>query len=145
MAASERADEKEAIRALIAAHFEGLRWSPTTQIDWSKFSADFLPCALLFSAARPVQPRTLEQFIERMNGVASGDLRYFEERTLGMRILVFGNVAVVLAASELLENEKKTNHDVSAYLLVKNEGEWRISAHAWDQATARNPVPDNLR
>jgi len=49
-----------------------------------------------------------------------------------MQILVFGNVSVVLAASEMLENETEVNHDVSGYLLVKNEGEWRIAAHCWD-------------
>ena len=137
--------DEDAIRALIGAHFEGLKWTPSTQPDWDTFSADFLPDALLCGAARPAQARTLDAFIERMNGVAEGSLRTFEEHTLGMQILMFGNVAVVLAASEMLENETEVNHDVSGYLLVKNEGEWRIAAHAWDQATDQMPVPDQLR
>ena len=137
--------DENAIRALIGAHFEGLRWIPTTQADWAKFAADFLPDASLFPAARPVQVRTLDAFIERMNGVAQGSLRSFEERTQGMQVLVFGNVAVVLAASEMVENGTEVNHDVSGYLLVKNEGEWRIAAHAWDQASEHNPVPEHLR
>lgn len=146
MVTSERTNQDEkAIRALISAHFDGLRWTPTTQIDWPRFSADFLPDALLFPAARPVEPKTLDQFIERMNGVALGNLRSFEEHTRGMRILLFGNVAVVLAVSELLENETETNHDVSAYLLVKDEGAWRIAAHAWDHVTAQSPIPEDLR
>ena len=58
---------------------------------------------------------------------------------------MFGNVAVVLAASEMLENNSEVNHDVSGYLLVKTEGKWRIAAHAWDKATKERPVPDNLR
>ncbi len=62
-----------------------------------------------------------------------------------MRVLVFGNVAVVLAASELVENGTEVNHDVSGYLLVKDEGEWRIAAHAWDKATDEMPVPVHLR
>ena len=80
-----------------------------------------------------------------MNGVAQGALRSFEERTLGMQILVFGNVAVVLAASEMVENGTEANHDVSGYLLVKDEGKWRIAAHAWDHASEQRPVPEHLR
>ncbi len=137
--------DENAIRALIGAHFQGLKWTPTTRADWAKFSADFLHDASLFPAARPAQAKTLDAFIERMNGVAQGLLRSFEEPTLGMQVLVFGNVAVVLAASEMLENETVVNHDVSGYLLVKDEGEWRIAAHAWDHASEQMPVPEHLR
>ena len=133
------------IRALIGAHFEALRWTPSTEPDWETFAADFLPDALLFPAARPVQARTLDAFIERMNKVAKGTLHTFEEHTLGMQILVFGNIAVVLAASQMLENETDTNHDVSGYLLVKSDGKWRIAAHAWDKAIEQKPVPEQLR
>ena len=139
-----KSDEKE-IRALIGAHFEGLNWTPNTQADWTKFGADFLPDASLFPAARPAQANTLNEFIERMNSVAQGSLRSFEECTLGMQVLVFGNVAVVMAASELVENGAEVNHDVSGYLLVKKDGEWRIAAHAWDHATEEVPVPGHLR
>lgn len=138
-------DDIRAIRNLIGAHFDGLRWTPTTQPDWTAFSADFLPDASLFGAARPVRRQTLDAFITRMNGVAQGTLRSFEERTLGMEILRFGNVAVVLSASEMLENGAEVNHDVSGYLLVKSEGEWRIAAHAWDHASENMPVPQRLR
>jgi hypothetical protein len=138
-------DDVQAIRALVANHFQGLRWSPSESIDWATFSADFIPDASLFPAARPVRRQTLEAFVERMNGVARSKLRSFEERTLGMQILRFGNVAVVLAASELIENGSDCNHDVSGYLLVKDAGQWRIAAHAWDHASAELPVPQQLR
>jgi hypothetical protein len=62
----------------------------------------------------------VDGFIHRMKGVAGGPLHSFEEHTRGMEIMVFGNVAVVLAASEMLENGTETNHDVSGYLLVKD-------------------------
>ena len=137
--------DENAIRALIGAHFQGLKWTPTTQPDWATFVADFLPDASLFPAARPAQAKTLDAFIERMNAVAQGSLRSFEERTLGMQILAFGNVAIVLAASEMLENGTEVNHDVSGYLLVNDEGQWRIAAHAWDQASEQMPVPEHLR
>ncbi len=137
--------DEGAIRTLIGAHFEGLRWTPTTRPDWATFSADFLPDASLFPAARPARAKTLDEFIERMNGVAEGSLRTFEEHTRGMQVLVFGNVAVVMAASEMLENRTDVNHDVSGYLLVKDAGEWRIAAHAWDQASEVMAVPEHLR
>ena len=142
---SNSTDDETAILALIGAHFDGLKWTPTTQPDWEAFSADFLPDAHLFPAARPVQMKTLGEFIERMNGVSQGSLHTFEEHTLGMQFLIFGNVAVVLAASEMLENETEVNHDVSGYLLVKNEGKWSIAAHAWDKASEQMPVPEELR
>jgi len=145
MAAVYQSDDMPAIRALIGAHFQGLRWTPTTSPDWGAFTPDFLPDASLFPAARPVRRQTLDAFIARMNGVAQGTLRSFEETTLGMQALVFGNVAVVLAASQMLENGTELNHDVSGYLLVKNEGKWRIAAHAWDHATEQNSVPEHLR
>ena len=121
-----------------------MKWSPETQADWSTFAADFLPEAILFPAARPAQAKSLDAFFERMKGVAQGSLHTFEEHTRGMQILVFGNVAVVMAASEMLENGTEVNHDVSGYLLVKDEGEWRIAAHAWDQASEQMPVPEHL-
>lgn len=145
MAVSDETDDVRAIKTLIGAHFDGLRWSPGVGADWTTLAADFLPDASLFSAARPVRRQTLEAFITRMNGVAEGALRSFEEKTLGMQVLVFGNVAVVLAASEMLENGTEVNHDVSGYLLLKDEGKWRIAAHAWDHASEQRPVPEHLR
>ena len=145
MAVSDDTDDVRAIEALIGAHFDALRWSPGTRPDWAKFAADFLPDASLFPAARPARRQTLDAFIARMDGVAQGALRSFEEKTLGTRVLVFGNVAVALAASEMLENGTEVNHDVSGYLLLKDAGRWRIAAHAWDKVSDQKPVPEDLR
>ncbi len=146
MTTSDGTEEFRAIEALISAHFDALHWSPGTLIDWPTFTADFLPDASLFPAARPVARRSLEDFMKRMDGVAQGgSLNTFEEKTLGMQVLHFGNIAVVLAASEMLENGTEVNHDVSGYLLVKDQGKWRIAAHAWDKATDDRPVPEHLR
>ena len=117
-----------------------MRWTSETAPDWDRFRDDFLPEALLLGA-----PRSLEAFIERMETVARANLRSFEEHTCGMKILQFGNIAVVLAMSELLENGEDVNHDISAYLLVKSDGRWSIAAHAWDQAGDDKPIPDDLR
>ena len=135
----------EEIRELISEHFEPMRWDTENEPDWETFRKDFHSGALLCGAARPVQPRTLDGFIERMEAVARKSLQTFEEHTKGMKILQFGNVAVVLAMSEMLENGTDVNHDISGYLLVKSEGRWSIVAHAWDQAGDEKPVPEDLR
>jgi hypothetical protein len=112
---------------------------------WETFRRDFHSGAVLCGAARPAQLRRLEDFIERMESVARKNLQTFEEHTRGMKIMRFGNVAVVLAMSEMLENGADVNHDISGYLLVKSEGHWSIVAHAWDQAGDGKPVPEDLR
>ena len=145
MTASPETDDLRAIKTLIAHHFDSLRWTAGARPDWETFSADFLPDASLYGAARPVRRQTLDAFIARMNGVAEGTLHSFEEKTLGMQVLIFGKVAVVLAASEMLENGTNVNHDVSGYLVLKDEGTWRIAAHAWDKASEQKPVPEHLR
>ena len=137
-------DDEEAIRKLVAEHFEAMKWEPGTDPDWRRFREDFLADGLLFGAARPVQARNVDGFVDRMESVARKNLSAFEEHTRGMKILHFGNVAVVLAMSELLENGSEVNHDISGYLLVKSEGRWLIAAHAWDQASDDKPVPDDL-
>lgn len=137
-------DEKE-IRALIGDHFEPMKWGKDSLPDWDRFREDFLSEAILCGAARPVQVRTLEGFIDRMENVARKNLHSFEERTRGMKIMHFGNIAVVLAMSELTENGTERNYDISGYLLVKSEGRWSIAAHVWDQADEEKPVPDQLR
>ena len=80
-----------------------------------------------------------------MDTVARKNLSSFEEHTRGMKIMRFGNIAVVLAMSELLENGSEVNHDISGYLLAKSDGQWSIVGHAWDQASDEKPVPDDLR
>lgn len=138
-------DDDADIRALLSSHFEGMKWDRTTEPDWDRFRGDFHEGAVLVGAARPATVRSLEAFIDRMETVARQNLHTFEEHTRGMKILRFGNVAVALAMSELLENGEEVNHDISGYLLVKSEGRWSIAAHAWDQAGESNPVPDDLR
>ncbi|MGW8182015.1 MAG: nuclear transport factor 2 family protein [bacterium] len=144
-AMGEVVDDEEAVRSLILHHFRGMKWDSETKPDWDDFTSDFHPAAILVPAARPASPKSVEQFVDRMNGVAEAILDSFEEWTLGMRVLRFGNVAVVLAASEMLENQEETNYDISGYLLIKDAGRWQILAHAWDKASDDAPVPEELR
>ena len=145
MTALDHSDDVQAIRSLIEAHFPHMQWTPGTRADWPAFAADFMPDASLFPAARPVRRQSVDAFITRMDGLAGDKLHSFKETTLGMEIRVFGTVAVVLGASELLENGTEVNRDVSGFLLVKDDGKWSIAAHAWDHETEAMPVPEHLR
>ncbi|WP_435256433.1 hypothetical protein ACSBLW_09730 [Thioclava sp. FR2] len=138
-------DDDTEIRALIGAHFDAMKWGDGSAPDWDRFRADFLEGAILLGAARPVAVRSVDGFIDRMETVARKNLQSFEEHTQGMRILRFGNIAVVLALSEMLENGVEMNHDVSGYLLVKSDGRWSIAGHAWDQVSEDKPMPEALR
>ena len=46
-------DDERAIRDVIARQFGSLNWRPGTSGDWDAFTADFLPDAPLYAAARP--------------------------------------------------------------------------------------------
>ena len=138
-------NDDDAIRDLVKNHFEAMRWNESEEPDWERFRSDFLGGAVLVGAARPAQTRSLEDFIERMEKVARANLQSFEEHTRGMKIQRFGNIALVLAMSEMTEDGAEINHDISGYLLVKSDGRWSIAAHAWDQAKTAEEIPDDLR
>src|ERR1700754_800231 len=125
-----------AIRAVIAAHFASLSWSPGKPADWDAFRATFFPDTTFIPAARPARRQSVEQFIARMRQLeADGKLTHFHETMLGATVHVYGNVAVALAGCEMLENETAVTRDVSAFLFVKDGGVWRIAAMAWDLET----------
>ena len=134
-------DDIRAIEAVILRQFGSLGWTPHTSGDWNAFTADFLPGAVLYPAARPAKRQTPEEFVARMKGIAATTLRSFREAALGRQIYVFGNVAVAVAACETTENDAQVNRGVEMMLLVKNEGAWRIVAQAWDTENATRAEP----
>jgi ketosteroid isomerase-like protein len=133
-----------AIEALIARQFGSLGWAPGTSAAWETFAADFYPDAALYPAARPAKRQTVEAFIDRMKGLAATRLRSFKEIGLGTEVHVFGNVAVVLAACETIENEAGVTRGVEALLLVKDGGRWQIVSQAWDTESDTMPIPAGL-
>ena len=127
--------------AIIERQFASLSWTVQRQADWASFTGDFLLHAVLYPAARPAKPQFVAAFVERMKGLAETSLRTFRERALGAEIRVFGNVAIAMAACEIVENESQTSRGVEAMLLVKEDGAWKIAAQSWDMESAGNPVP----
>ena len=92
-------DNEAEIRSLIGAHIEAKRWGPTSEPDWDRFREDFLPEAT--AGSRKTGDRQVTRRLHRENGDRPAS---DPPDTRGMKILRFGNVAVVLAMSELLEN-----------------------------------------
>jgi hypothetical protein len=68
----------------------------------------------------------------------------FEETPLGCTVNVFGNVAVAFAGCEMLENGSTLTRDVSAIVLVRDNGAWRIVAQAWDLENEAQKIPTEL-
>lgn len=134
-----------AIEALVRAQFHSLSWTRERDADWAAFARAFFAGATLFPAARPVKPQTVDQFVSRMKRLrAEGKLETFEETPLGCTVSVFGNVAVAFAACEMLENGSALTRDVSAIVLVRDGGSWRIAAQAWDVETESLRIPAGL-
>ena len=144
METGEHQDDIRAIEALVERQFASLAWQPGTSADWSAFVADFFPDASLYPSARPAKRQGVEAFIERMKGLAGTELRSFHECVLGIEIRVFGNVAVAVAACEMVENDAGVTRGVEMLLLIKDEGAWRTVSQAWDVETPSRRIPADL-
>jgi hypothetical protein len=141
---TEHADDIVAIEALIKRQFSSLSWTEASSGDWAAFASDFTPHALLYPAARPAMPQTVEAFVDRMRTMAETKLRSFNEVLLGAEIKIFGNAAVAVAACEITENGTDASRSVELFLLVKTEGFWRIVSQAWDAESPSNLIPSGL-
>jgi hypothetical protein len=91
----------DAVRSLIATLFESMDWEPSREPIGGP-SPTFSPGTTLIPAARPAKHQAVDAFMERMKGLeAERNLRSFREEALGIRVQVFGNVAVALGACEM--------------------------------------------
>jgi hypothetical protein len=124
-----------AIKAVIERQFAALSWSAGNSGDWETFAADFVECATLFPAARPIKPQSIEAFLARMKNLAGKELRLLQETVVGTEIKFFGNIAVAIVACEMIENETTESRTVEMLLLVKNDETWRIAAQARDKSS----------
>jgi hypothetical protein len=137
-------DDERAIRDVIARQFGSLNWRPGTSGDWDAFTADFLPDAPLYPAARPIKAQSAQDFVGRMKGLAGTKLRSFAEAVLGVEVRIFGNVAVAVAGCEITENDADVNRGVEMILFVKERAVWRIAAQAWDTERDGQSLPTHL-
>ena len=137
-------DDVRAIESLIAGQFESVSWDTGHTMDGPAFDADYFPGAPLYPAARPAKPSTVNDFIARMNRLSQSELRSFKTTFKGAEIHAFGNVAVAFAVCEMVENETETVRGIEAFLLIKDDGTWRIGAQTWDTESAAGPIPAYL-
>lgn len=144
MKADGHAADRQAIEELIYRQFGSLCWSGGRTGDWNSFSADFLPGASLYPAARPAKRQSVDAFIERLAGLAGSRLHAFRESVLGVEVCVFRNIAVAVAGCEITENEEDVNRGVEMLLLVKSDGRWQIAAQAWDMESGTEALPPEL-
>ena len=133
--------DEEAIRSLLQRQFESLSWSPEKEAGWNDFTADFLPDAPLYGASRPAKPQTADGFVARMKQLSTTSLPALDERLVGFKTHVFGNIAVVFAVCELNENDTEVSRNVEAMLLIKDGERWRSAAQAWDTEGEGKPIP----
>jgi hypothetical protein len=137
-------DDISAIRELIRTQARRLSWAENRPADWDGFRSGFHPAAHMIASARPARPQSVDEFLGRMKDLSQGSLRSFAEKALGGKVFVFGNIAVALVAGETIENGRETNRDVSGYLLVKEDGRWRIAAQAWDKERPEQKIPPTM-
>jgi len=136
--------DREAIRMVIARQFSSLSWNAVRAADWDGFSADFLPGAQLFPAARPVRPVSVPDFVARMKTAAASTMPVFEEALLGIQIRLYGKVAVALAVCGQRQREASPERAVEALLLLKEDETWRIAAQGWDKERDDEPIPEAM-
>ena len=125
-------DDEAAIRQLIATQFESIRWSPESNADWLTVHRGFAHGAQLWPARRPPAPQSAFDFTSRLRRLREEGLDRFTETCVGCNVWVIGNMAVALAGCEMVEGDSTVTRDISGYLLVKHEEDWRIAAQAWD-------------
>ena len=75
MTDAQHEQDLEAIRHLITQQFASVTWTEEREADWSAFAADFLADAPLFPASRPVEARSVPNFLTRMKAPPARDLR----------------------------------------------------------------------
>jgi hypothetical protein len=125
---------------------------PGTTPDWDKVRAAFIPEAVVvlrtsregttvFSVDGFVQD--FVTFIERANVIERG----FQERVVKVKTAVFHDMAHVLVLYEAFfpDSERPPQQGVDSFLVVKQDGQWKIAAVTNDIPTPEHPVPAELQ
>jgi len=81
-------------------------------------------------------------FIDSYNIVETG----FTETILAMKPWVYGDMAHVLVLYEaaIPETEYPSNKGIDSFLLIRQEGKWKVAAITNEVPTQDNPIPPEL-
>jgi hypothetical protein len=144
MTTEDQNEDVQAIKNILARQLEYISWSASKDSNWTEFSEDFLPDATLFGTARPARSQTVAAFVDRMKSLSQTGLKSFEQTMLGAEVHVFGSVAIAFGVCRNLENRTDENRGIEAYLMVKDDGIWRIASQTWDTENDSQKIPDYL-
>ena len=140
MAAMTR-DEKE-ISDLIVEMYAAMTFAEGQTPTWDGFRSAFRDGGTCVPAGRPAVTKPVAEFLAGMTqAVEARQLTSLDESQIGLRAMVFGNVAVAMSVFSAEVNGGTAGHGVNAFLLVRNEGRWAVQGVAWDNAGPGSPVP----
>jgi hypothetical protein len=125
---------------LLAGFFAAVSFKPRP--DYERIRALFIPAGLLI---RPPGVMDLDAFIApRAQSVESGELTDFEEYEISGRTDVFGDVAHRLSVYGKRGTRNGDGFEARGVIstqFVLIDGDWRISAMAWDDEREGLPLP----
>jgi hypothetical protein len=145
----------DSLDGIVVALYASVSFPTNGAPDWARFRGLFEPCALMIRVdprmtVLPVAEREapallatpVDAYIQRTQAlIDAGSLRGFEERELVRRTEVFGDVAQVFSSYERCADGGQVVRGVNSMQLVKDGERWWISAIAWTDETADNPLP----
>jgi hypothetical protein len=151
-APSPQEDMTNTAEAVVTNLYTLVSSEPGTTPDWDKVRAAFIPEAVVvlrtsreaytvFSVEGFVQD--FVNFIERANVIERG----FQERVVKVKTTVFHDMAHVLVLYEASfpDSERPPQQGVDSFLVVRQDGEWKIAAVTNDIPTPEHPVPAELQ
>tara|TARA_B100000029_G_scaffold68877_1_gene61281 strand:+ start:5901 stop:6161 length:261 start_codon:yes stop_codon:yes gene_type:complete len=79
-----------------------------------------------------------------MKSLPETGLKSFEQSMLSAEVHVFGSVAIAFGVRRNLENGTDEIRGIEAYLLVKDDGSWKIASQTWDTENDSQIIPEYL-
>jgi hypothetical protein len=142
MAYQEQAIDIHAIKAVIEKQFASASWNSYKKADWDGFSSAFHKAATLYSADRPANAQSSDDFAARLRERAKTTQRTFQETALKIDVYVSGNIATAIVDCENIANGHEIHRTVEMMMLVKEGDGWKIVSQVWDLARPVEPVQD---
>jgi hypothetical protein len=145
----------ESLDGIVVALYASVSFPTDGAPDWVRFRGLFEPSALMIRidprlTVLPPEQREapallatpVEAYIQRTQAmIDAGNLRAFEERELVRRTEVFGDLAQVFSSYERCADGGQVVRGVNSMQMVKDGVRWWITAIAWTDETADNPLP----
>jgi hypothetical protein len=141
---------------LLRALYGGVSHNASTEPDWERLQALFVPGARLMPPQRPGDPNwrslSFDEFREASRqGIAArrqqGKPAGFFEREIGRETVAYGDFTVVLSAYEArfrADDPKPFLRGVNSIQAVRAGDRWAILSIVWDTEGPESPIPDRF-